>query len=57
VADARQFLERRGLSGLEAVRGLRRDRVVAHSQIRRPEDSDYRGGHEAQEGYAEPVAG
>jgi dihydropyrimidine dehydrogenase (NAD+) subunit PreA len=57
VADARQFLERRGLQGLEAVRGLRRDRVVAHSQIRRPEDSDYRGGHEAQEGYAEPVVG
>jgi dihydroorotate dehydrogenase len=57
LTDTRQFLERRGLSGLEAIRGVRRDRVVPHSQIRRPEDADYRGGHEAQEGYAEPVAG
>ena len=34
------------------IRGLARDRVVSHAQIRRPESADYRGGYE-QEGYAE----
>jgi dihydroorotate dehydrogenase len=51
------FLERhadRGWTSLEDFRGLRRDRIVAHSQIRRPEDKDYHGGHEA-EGYAAPA--
>ena len=42
---------------LEDFRGLRRDRVVPHSQIRRPDDVDYQGGHEPQEGYAEPTEG
>jgi len=54
----REFLEmnaERGWTRLEDFRGRHRDRVVAHSQIRRPEDSDYQGGHEPQEGYAEPV--
>ena len=32
-------------------RGLRRDRVVVHSQIRRPDNKAYHGGYEA-EGYA-----
>jgi len=32
--------------------GLRRDHVVAQSQIRRPDEKQYRGGHEAAEGYA-----
>ena len=41
--------------GSRTSAGLRRDRVVAHSQIRRPDDSDYQGGHEPQEGYAEKV--
>jgi hypothetical protein len=52
-----EFFERnaaRGYKSLEDIRGLRRDRVVAHSQIRRPEDSEYAGGHEA-EGYADPA--
>ena len=42
---------------LEGFRGLRRDRVVAHSQIKRPEQLDYRGGYETDEeheGYAKP---
>jgi dihydroorotate dehydrogenase len=59
LSGMREFLEKnaaRGWSKLEDFRGLRRDRIVAHSQIRRPEDSDYRGGHEAYEGYAEPAA-
>ena len=56
----RDFLEKnahRGWKRLEDFRGLRRDRIVPHSQIRRPEDSDYQGGYETQEGYAEPARG
>lgn len=58
VAGYRAFLERhagRGWRTLEDFRGLLRDRVVAQSQIRRPEHADYQGGYEPQEGYAEPV--
>jgi dihydropyrimidine dehydrogenase (NAD+) subunit PreA len=53
-----EFLEKnadKGWRRLEDFRGLRRDRVVSHSQIRRPEDSDYHGGYESYEGYAEPA--
>jgi dihydropyrimidine dehydrogenase (NAD+) subunit PreA len=46
------FLERRGWKTLEDFRGLRRDRVVSHSQIKRPEEKEYFGGHETAEGYA-----
>ena len=53
-----EFLERnkdRGWKSLDDFRGLLRDRVVAQSQIRRPDDSDYQGGYdEAAEGYAAP---
>jgi dihydropyrimidine dehydrogenase (NAD+) subunit PreA len=52
-----EFLEKqagRGWTRLDDFRGLRRERVVAHSQIRRPEDADYQGGYETQEGYARP---
>jgi dihydroorotate dehydrogenase len=58
LAGMTEFLEKNahhGWTRLEDFRGLRRDRVVAHSQIRRPDDSDYQGGHEPQEGYAEPA--
>src|SRR5688500_18110431 len=51
------FLEKnahRGWTRLEDFRGLVRDRVVSHSQIRRPEDSGYHGGYEQYEGYAAP---
>jgi len=34
--------------------GLRRERIVAQSQIRRPDEKEYRGGYEA-EGYADPA--
>src|SRR5688572_22804143 len=47
-----ETLERRGWSSIEDARGLRRDRVVVHSQIRRPDSKAYHGGYEA-EGYAE----
>jgi dihydropyrimidine dehydrogenase (NAD+) subunit PreA len=50
-----RFLERhadKGWRGIEDFRGIRRDRVVAHSRIRRPDTKDYFGGHDAPEGYA-----
>jgi dihydropyrimidine dehydrogenase (NAD+) subunit PreA len=51
------FLEKnadRGWRRVDDFIGLRRDRVVSQSKIRRPDEKDYRGGYEA-EGYAEPV--
>ena len=42
---------------LEDFRGLRRDKVVSHSQIRRPDGVDYAGGHEMHEGYASAELG
>jgi dihydropyrimidine dehydrogenase (NAD+) subunit PreA len=52
TAGMTEFLERRGWSTLEDFRGLRRDRVVSHSQIKRPDEKEYFGGHAAPEGYA-----
>lgn len=57
VAGFGEFLERhaaRGWTRLDDFRGLLRERVVAHSQIRRPDDRDYAGGYETYEGYAAP---
>ena len=52
------FLERhaeRGWTTLDDVRGLRRDRIVAQSAIRRPDTAGYHGGYEDEtEGYAAP---
>ncbi|MEO8218330.1 MAG: tRNA-dihydrouridine synthase [Acidobacteriota bacterium] len=53
-----EFIERnaeRGWTSLGDFRGLRRERIVPQSQIKRPDQSDYRGGYES-EGYAEPAA-
>jgi hypothetical protein len=53
-----RFFERhadKGWQTLEDIRGSRRDRVVTHSLIKRPDTKEYFGGHEA-EGYAEQVA-
>ena len=50
-----EFLEKnagRGWNRLEDFRGLRRDRVVAQSAIRRPDAAGYHSGYEAVEGYA-----
>jgi dihydropyrimidine dehydrogenase (NAD+) subunit PreA len=55
-----EFLDKnasRGWRRLDDFRGLRRDRVVGHSQIRRPDDSGYHGGYEEYEGYAAPAEG
>jgi dihydropyrimidine dehydrogenase (NAD+) subunit PreA len=52
-----RFLEANAAKGwrrIDDVVGVRRDRVVAQSKIRRPTEKDYRGGYEA-EGYAEPT--
>lgn len=59
VAGYREFLERhadRGWTTLEDFRGIRRDRIVAQSKIRRPDRADYQGGYEVHEGYAPPEA-
>ena len=44
-------MERHGWKTVEDFRGSRRDRVVAHSKIRRPDDKQYHGGYQG-EGYA-----
>jgi dihydropyrimidine dehydrogenase (NAD+) subunit PreA len=52
------FLERHAADGwtrVEDFRGIRRDRVVLQSQIRRPDASEYQGGYEPVEGYAMPA--
>ena len=52
------FLEanaERGWKSVDDFRGLRRDRVVQHSKIRRPEGKEYFGGQEAPEGYAPAI--
>jgi dihydroorotate dehydrogenase len=48
------FMDSRGFASLDAFRGARRDRIVPHSQIKRPDTREYHGGYEdeAVEGYA-----
>jgi dihydroorotate dehydrogenase len=41
----------RGWQSVDGFVGLRRDRIVAQSKIRRPDEKDYRGGYDA-EGYS-----
>jgi hypothetical protein len=58
VQGATEFFEKnaaKGFRGFADVLGKRRDRVVPHSRIKRPDSVDYKGGHEPQEGYAEPT--
>jgi dihydroorotate dehydrogenase len=61
LAGMNEFIERnteRGWKSLADFRGLRRDAIVAHSQIKRPDTADYHGGYaeESHEGYAAPVS-
>jgi dihydropyrimidine dehydrogenase (NAD+) subunit PreA len=53
LAGYREFLDRNAgrYQKMDDFRGIMRDRVVSHSKIRRPEESEYRGGYD-QEGYA-----
>jgi dihydropyrimidine dehydrogenase (NAD+) subunit PreA len=53
----RLFLEKnadKGWTRVDDFAGLRRDRVVPQSRIRRPDEKAYHGGHETAEGYAAP---
>jgi len=55
LSGMQAFLDRnadKGWRSLDDFRGARRDRIVAHHQIKRPDDKEYHGGHEAAEGYA-----
>ena len=51
TAGLQQAMEKNGWSGVDDFRGARRDRVVSHSRIRRPDAKAYHGGYDA-EGYA-----
>jgi dihydropyrimidine dehydrogenase (NAD+) subunit PreA len=51
TAGMEAMMERYGWTRVEEFRGLRRDRVVAHSKIRRPDAAGYHGGYDA-EGYS-----
>jgi dihydropyrimidine dehydrogenase (NAD+) subunit PreA len=51
TAGMQEAMERHGWNSLDDFRGIRRDRVVTHSKIRRPDTKAYHGGYEA-EGYA-----
>jgi dihydropyrimidine dehydrogenase (NAD+) subunit PreA len=55
VTGMRETMERHGWTTLEDFRGIRRDRVVQHSKIRRPDAKAYYGGYDA-EGYANEQA-
>jgi dihydropyrimidine dehydrogenase (NAD+) subunit PreA len=60
LAGMTDFLDRnaeRGWKSLSDFRGLRREHIVPHSQIKRPDTADYHGGYadEQHEGYATPV--
>lgn len=55
LSGMQAFLDKhadKGWHSLDDFRGLRRDRIVAHSDIKRPEAKEYHGGHDAPEGYA-----
>jgi dihydropyrimidine dehydrogenase (NAD+) subunit PreA len=49
-----EAMDKHGWSSIDDFRGTRRDRVVTHSKIRRPEAKAYHGGYDA-EGYATPL--
>jgi dihydropyrimidine dehydrogenase (NAD+) subunit PreA len=51
LSGMRESMDRHGWTSLEDFRGSRRDRVVVHSKVRRPDAKAYHGGYEA-EGYA-----
>ncbi len=51
IEGMRQFMEKRGYQSIEDFRSMRRDSVVVHSRIRRPDSKEYRGGRDM-EGYA-----
>jgi len=42
--DLSDYLQRKGYRSIDAVRGIARDRIVEHSQVRRKSDA-YNGGY------------
>ncbi len=57
LAGLDRFLEQHAADGwkrIEDFRGIRRDRIVLQSEIRRPATADYHSGYETVEGYAAP---
>jgi dihydroorotate dehydrogenase len=59
LSGMQAFLDKhadQGWRSLDDFRGLRRDRIVAHHEIKRPEAKEYFGGKDAPEGYAAPTA-
>ncbi|HZI66393.1 MAG TPA: NAD-dependent dihydropyrimidine dehydrogenase subunit PreA [Thermoanaerobaculia bacterium] len=58
VAGMEEFLEKnapRGWKNLEDFRGIRRDRIVSHSKIKRPDEAHYHGGYDNEEPAAPSV--
>ena len=58
LAGLQAFLDThadKGWHSLDDFRGLRRDRIVAHHEIKRPDAKEYFGGHDAPEGYSAPT--
>jgi dihydropyrimidine dehydrogenase (NAD+) subunit PreA len=51
IAGMTAAMNRHGWTSLDDFRGLRRDRIVQHSKIRRPDAKSYYGGYDT-EGYA-----
>jgi dihydropyrimidine dehydrogenase (NAD+) subunit PreA len=45
TSDLADYLERKGYSSIEEFRGIARERIVEHSQIRRKSEA-YNGGYE-----------
>ena len=57
LAGLDQFIEQHAADGwtrVEDFRGIRRDRIVLQSEIRRPAAAEYHSGYENVEGYAAP---
>jgi len=54
-AGMRECMDRHEWQSLDDFRGMRRDAIVAHSKIRRPDAGAYHGGYEA-EGYADEAS-
>jgi dihydropyrimidine dehydrogenase (NAD+) subunit PreA len=52
IGGMRETMERHEWTTLDDFRGLKRNAIVAHSKIRRPDAGAYHGGYDA-EGYAE----
>ncbi len=58
LSGMQAFLEKHadeGWRSLDDFRGVRRDRIVAHHQIKRPDAKEYHGGRDVPEGYAAPA--